>query len=470
MKLNSIFFWLLLISNVISYFVSSHVGYFDAAIFRLQLLYPTVGIFPEKDFIVFYPLGLSIVSKLISQLSAGYINPIMLIWPIHFLLQLKLVNNLYQMLGRLNCLSAVCLILILETFGFAIVGTEPFSLLVSIIVLLELYKFDQNKSNSKTLIAWLVALVFLRWDRFIYTMLVWLCYLLIRKTRGDKENPSGRERVLLYYMYALSIFFFITYSCEPEYFWSTIKHTFYDPFVIGRYRSKHFSFDFNLFNVNNWYLVVLGFYLVVLLKNLNSQFNAPKVFFYLIGLCFVPYTVSRPDISHFFPFIISSSMAFVLILEGKLDYSYLKIVNVVALVIAASYSMFQNWHKAIDSCSRFPTEGYKSIFVGNNDYANFVINFPTLYLKNIKLKPATKYISDEPGMQNNCGVQREMIVDFIKAKKPTIFFFNKTQMVDKNNNNSWTSCGLLEDYFDHNTQSIGECYLSNYKLDVRTSL
>lgn len=298
-------------------------------------------------------------------------------------------------------------------------------------------------------------------------MLVWLCYLLIRKARGDKENTSGSGRVLIYYLYALSIFFFITYLYEPEYFWSTIRHTFYDPFVIGRYRSKHFSFDFNLFNENNWYLLALVFYLVVLVKSLNSEFNAPKVFFYLIGLCFVPYTLSRPDISHFFPFIISSSMAFVLVLERKLDYSYLKIVNVVALVIAASYCLFQNWHKAIDSCSRFPTQSYKSIFVGNNDYKNFVINFPIIYLNKISLKPATKYITDEPGLQNRCDIQKEMIADFLASSKPTVFYLNHSIIVDKNNSNLLSGCQLVHEYLLNKTNKIGECMIGRNLVEIR---
>jgi hypothetical protein len=90
----------------------------------------------------------------------------------------------------------------------------------------------------------------------------------------------------------------------------------------------------------------------------------------------------------------------------------------------------------INTCADLKIERkLKSIFVGNVTYDSFVLNFPLLYLNYLYLKPATKYISDEPGLQNTCSIQNEIISDINEAPKPTIFFINKTFITDKNNKN-----------------------------------
>jgi hypothetical protein len=92
-----------------------------------------------------------------------------------------------------------------------------------------------------------------------------------------------------------------------------------------------------------------------------------------------------------------------------------------------------------------------------------------LYLNYFYLKPATKYISDEPGLQNTCSIQNEIISDINKAPKPTIFFINKTFIPDKNNKNVYSNCGKIEEFLDAHTKIIGQCNVSEYNLDVRIS-
>jgi hypothetical protein len=109
---------------------------------------------------------------------------------------------------------------------------------------------------------------------------------------------------------------------------------------------------------------------------------------------------------------------------------------------------------------------YKSIFVGNEDYSNFVINFPILYLRNVNLLPATQYISDEPGIQNLCNIQAKMIQELRISLKPTIVFLNKSKIIDKGNSNYFSSCGLLENFFKDELKKIDECTLDKYQLNV----
>ena len=122
-----------------------------------------------------------------------------------------------------------------------------------------------------------------------------------------------------------------------------------------------------------------------------------------------------------------------------------------------------------NTCNSFNNikNAYKSIFVGNSQYDNFNINYPYLYLQNLNLKPATKYISDEPGIQNDCARAEEIIRDIDAAPKPTIFYLNKTILKDKNNTNQYQNCGLLEKYFSTKTKVIGYCEVNQSEIEVR---
>jgi len=55
------------------------------------------------------------------------------------------------------------------------------------------------------------------------------------------------------------------------------------------------------------------------------------------------------------------------------------------------------------------------------------------------------------------------------APKPSIFYLNKSILIDKNNVNQYKNCGLLEQYFSEKTKVIGYCEINQSQIEVRTS-
>ena len=55
------------------------------------------------------------------------------------------------------------------------------------------------------------------------------------------------------------------------------------------------------------------------------------------------------------------------------------------------------------------------------------------------------------------------------APKPSIFYLNKSILIDKNNVNQHNNCGLLEQYFSEKTKTIGHCEINQSQIEVRMS-
>ena len=195
-----------------------------------------------------------------------------------------------------------------------------------------------------------------------------------------------------------------------------------------------------------------------------------------MGFSLLPPSLSRSDIGHFIPFYFSSFFLIYSVpvfIDKYLARHFNKLLFLIkftSLILITSFIIFELKNTSLsNSCSNFNVDNPKSIFVGNAQYDRFTLNFPLLYLNYSYLKPATKYISDEPGLQNTCAIGDEIINDLVSAPKPTIFFINKTLITDKNNKVLYSNCGKIEEYIINHTKIIGQCILSDYNLDVRLS-
>ena len=59
---------------------------------------------------------------------------------------------------------------------------------------------------------------------------------------------------------------------------------------------------------------------------------------------------------------------------------------------------------------------YKYLYVGSYFLNNSLVNYVYLYLINSQFLPASKIISEEPGIISNCLVQKEQISNFNSKK------------------------------------------------------
>ena len=173
---NIIFYTLLAIANFFAFiFIEPHFQLFDSALFKLQLIYPTQGWAPYKDFVFIYPFGPSLVSLFIDKLSFGAFNLITFIWPLHFLLQLVLINQIRKIYLNKN-IHVIVSILVIETLVTAKLGGEPFSTLLTFIVFLEYFITYQNKKITWKTFVYSTVLCFVRWDRLVFCIFTLFLY------------------------------------------------------------------------------------------------------------------------------------------------------------------------------------------------------------------------------------------------------------------------------------------------------
>ena len=477
-NIHKFFISLLFFVNFVAHFTRPLSELFDSALFKLQLLYPAVGFKIYEDFVSIYPLGPTLISIFITKLTKGFVDPLNLVWLFHLFLQLLLVKNIIQAnLVNETKISFLYLFLIFETLIYAKLGGEPFSLILTFITLIEFFKVYQNNKISLQTLIYPTMLIFFKWDRLLFCGFVFGVFLMMCKIKKINVMHLNLIKITIISIASFIFLFLSLYIFNPSNFFNTIRYIFIDPFIIAKYRSLSFDFNQPIFSAYNIYYVLLFLYLCIFWFLMNTKANSEKVFFYCMGLSLIPPTFSRSDIGHFIPFYFSSffllySLPYFIdeYLTKYFDKLVLLIKSLSIILVTCFLAVEMKAPLLVNTCAKLKFDDKpKSIFVGNAQYDSFFINFPLLYLNYLYLKPATKYISDEPGLQNECSIQDEIITDFSKAPKPTIFFINKTLLIDKNNKNTYSNCKKIEEYIASSTKIIGRCNVSENNLDIRIS-
>ena len=154
-----------------------------------------------------------------------------------------------------------------------------------------------------------------------------------------------------------------------------------------------------------------------------------------VGL--LPYSFKRPDPPHFMPL---TAVLLTSILVGAALWN--SIQTRLTLAIALCITLLpMTWAVLIQSlmqglpvkpgrltteisrvtqeCSGLIPKDARSLFVGKGSYQEYQINWPILYLANPQLRPATAFISEEPGVQNTCYFGTRISNDLAHAPRPT---------------------------------------------------
>jgi hypothetical protein len=349
--------------------------------------------------------------------------------------------------------------------------------LLTFILCLEYFTTYQTKKITWKIFAYSALLCFVRWDRLVFCVGILFLYRAFSKIKGVDFEITHTAKLFLISLSALLLLILSFFIYGNENFYNVMRYVFFDPFIIAKFRSLPFTWDNNFLSIVNIYYLILLAYILVGCSLIKEKFNDRKVFFYFLGLSlFIP-SLSRSDVGHFLPFYVSS-LFLIYSLPTFFSRIYLKSKKLVlsmngifcfSMIFIFSFLITQS--QVENTCNSFNDlkNDYKSIFVGNSQYDDFNINYPYLYLQNINLKPASKYISDEPGIQNNCERAQEIIKDLDMAPKPSIFYLNKSKLIDKNNVNQYHNCGLLEQYFSDKTKVIGYCEINQSQIEVRMS-
>jgi hypothetical protein len=123
----------------------------------------------------------------------------------------------------------------------------------------------------------------------------------------------------------------------------------------------------------------------------------------------------------------------------------------------------------LEQCRSLVPEAARSIFVGRTSYARYRINFASLYFTDLDLTPASRYISDEPGLQNECEYGARVVGDLRAAPRPMVALLDSTpQIVEANRTRDMGSCGRIEQYLaDTAFDAVGSCRFATQAFEVR---
>ncbi|MFI5205550.1 MAG: hypothetical protein ACHQVK_01280, partial [Candidatus Paceibacterales bacterium] len=112
---------------------------------------------------------------------------------------------------------------------------------------------------------------------------------------------------------------------------------------------------------------------------------------------------------------------------------------------------------------------YKSIFVGRLSYNIYIVSEAALYLINPKVKPATVFIIDIPGIQNTAEYGSRIADQLESAPKPMLAFLEIGDNIPETNQTRYMkSEGKIEYFLSHNKHLvIATCAADERNFEVR---
>ena len=462
------FLALFFVNIAAQYFIDPHSEVFDSSLFFLQMLYPTVGLIPYVDFISIYPFGISFFSLMINKMSFGALSLFDLVFFVHFLLQLMIIKKLIELAIEKDKILFITLLLSVETIVYAKLGAEPFSHLLVILFLFNCYNFITYKKNYLSVLGFACLLIFVRWDRLFYAISTMsFFYLYFYK---NQLSAVFFVRLTSLFIFPILLLIVSLFLLTNDSFYSSLSNIFIDPFIITKQRNLPFSSTLDVFAIP--YYILLASYFFLLSLMIKGRINQGFDYFLFFGsLCLLPQTFGRPDIAHLIPFYFSSSLllllSFVNISKVTKFIFFFGYSALIGLVVWAVFSRNLTYD---DTCSPYLNNYQaKSIYVGNLSYKNFFVNYVYLYYKNFHIKPGTRYIADEPGIQNNLFHSNQIISDLQDAQRPLIIFQNLSHFIDKKDNSVFVTSDNIVKYINNNAVSIGTCFVNNYFFDVKVS-
>jgi hypothetical protein len=117
----------------------------------------------------------------------------------------------------------------------------------------------------------------------------------------------------------------------------------------------------------------------------------------------------------------------------------------------------------------------KSLFIGRTQYDRYIYNNASLYMLRPDLIPATRFISDEPGLQNSCHFGEQILVELQQSSKPMLALLDisaaPNEASERNKSATMKSCGQIE-YFLSTQPSIYQGFCISYGVlyEIRSYL
>jgi hypothetical protein len=456
---------------------------FDGALRLVSGLYSSVSSLKVyDDFGILYPPGLVFLYQTfhLSYASAYHFFSLLFL-----VLTIMIVSFVYYK-TRSFFFSGIYVLFLTWPF---LVTNDPFTDIIWTIfaTLLLFYLKEGNKRYIWFIVVFGVISMWFKWERVatLFILSILACGVLYAM-RSNIKNLLKAVKILAITVGAGFLSFLIYFITNSINIFNAFYFIFIIPIKIVSYRKiSPAPLDLvvdSIFSINNLlylcFLLIIVFFVNVVIHKFYDKKMPLYVFMILLPLSQIPYAIGRSEAGHQTPlfFTILMVLIFYCYVEKKiktilifpvifyivawglppihgLDFSYLKTTPT---YMGALDNFVQ------DCRNKITTQSYKTIFVGRTDYNRYRYNDVRFYLVNIHAKPATKYISDEPGLQNNCYDGERVSRDLTNAQKPMVAFIDfhpGAQGTDPNTAaENMVSCGKIENWLmTHPYKNLGVC-------------
>ncbi len=473
-----------------NYQLKFNLDLFDGSLRLISGLYASNNFIAYKDFSFVYPPGLVILSQIFHINSYSYYQIFALIF---LTITIIFVWFLAIKAKSLFFISSLIFILSLNINLLS----DPFIEILWLFLIALIYFFLKGNNNRYLIFIYFIeiAILFLKWERIIITLLLLNIYLAASFVLRKVDKKIINLILISFCSIFTSIFLFYLY-CSFEKI--DIKNALYFiiivPIKILPFRKLPLP-QINL--IHNFHAQIIYFcffilaflliYLILFLKNSKQNIidfldnNSYLVLFFVVLFPVLIYSLGRSDLGHTFPLFFT--LLLIILLINLSNKRIIPIVFLSLIYMFLYFNIFKNTfyflpntvyinkvNSDLTSCKLLiKNKNYKTIFVGRSLYTNYIINYAYLYLINPKIKPASQYISDEPGLQNNCYDGEKIAQELKIAKKPMLVFLdNYPQWKEPNNSSNMNSCGNIENWVNKNKfERIGICSVQDRKFEVR---
>ena len=450
---------------------------FDDSLKLLSGLYTSFNFIPYTDFAIVYPPGLLILSKMLSLNFASRYHAFAAIY-----LLLSIPIFVFVVWKSKSWFVSGALLLLLA-LSISIAGDVLLNISWFVLFVATFFYLEKNGRVGKWAIPVMIGvLCFFKWERVVvFAVLMAVGWMI---THFTSHGSSKRflylcKATIIASLASFGIFLLYLIMAGSE-IGSALYFVFSVPLKILPYRSlplpSLFPLQGNLLGVE--YSVYFSLFLLVGLgllvtRSILKEQKFEHLLFLIMPLVVLPYALGRADSIHAFPLL--STLLLSLILFSIVEKRAIALLVVLVVYFVVNYNLFSYdpsrfLHRSstyvdvldlsLQDCRQATQDvDYQSLFVGRTNYSAYIYSHVMLYFINPKIKPATKYISDEPGLQNDCGDGENIARDLARAPKPMLSFLEtQPQPTEKNMSSNMVSCGYIEKWLANNPyREIGTC-------------
>jgi hypothetical protein len=467
------------------------VDVLDQSLRVLQSVFAARGLTPYADYGFLYPPGFAwFYGKLLglqqpeSVIAANAVVDLLLALTCAIQVMRLAASHRWLFGGAVLLLLGGAMPVVMELYAGP---NSPVLLLIALLLLVEVMTRGPSAARVVALVGVAAVGTLIRWDFTLFAAVlevggaavVWLAAGTI--PLGSEQSTQVRRMALHLWWAALALLAGVTLALSvvagfalATGTWAQTRLFVFDlPLRILPFRRLPLPTSIHLRRDMQWLLDIVAMALIAvagLLAWVETRARSGLIYLLegvaLLAPCaaLLPYTFTRADFFHVLPLTVLVTMmslvALILWTSRAARWPLLLALALAAmpsLRIAVRYVastrgtlqadiQLRHSHELTVGCTELFPPDARSLFIGQVSYKRFIANMPIFYLMRPDLRPATPFISDEPGVQNSCDLGSEIAADLIRATRPLVLVLDTEPWdAEPNLTLTMTSCGKIED-------------------------